>query len=124
MPKGLREYVYVDNLQKHLALEKKYNDIKPSLSNIIKGNYTINVATAEKRSELQTYINEYALKPVYIYRFGDNGKKMKLIYGSFDTLKEAKKALSKLPSSLRNYVYIDSVQKHTKLENKYKMFNE
>ena len=123
LKRGIRDYVYVDNLGKHLDLEMKYNG-DYNVQSALKGIYTINVATVYSENELNKYIREYSLKKKnYSYRFGQDGQKIKLLYGGYDTLKEAKIAVSKLPKGIRNYVYIDSIQKHIELENKYKEFN-
>lgn len=123
LKRGIRDYVYVDNLDKHLDLELKYNGDYNAQS-VLKGKYTINVATVYSESELNRYINEYRLKKGnYSYKFGENGNKIKLLYGGYDTLKEAKEAVAKLPKGIRNYVYVDSIQKHIELEKKYKEFN-
>ncbi len=120
---GIKNYVYVDNLQKHLDLEKKYNG-GYNLAKSIPGKYTINIATVYSESELQKYIKEYHLSNAdYSYRFGNNGDKIKLIYGSYNTLAEAKRAMAELPRGIRNYVYVDSVQKHIELEKKYQEYN-
>lgn len=123
LQRGIRDYVYVDNLDKHLNLEQKYNG-EFDLQSVLKGIYTINIATVYSEDELNRYINEYKLKDHnYSYTFGDKGNKIKLLYGGYETLKEAKEAVSQLPNGIRNYVYVDSIQKHVELEKKYKEFN-
>jgi len=123
LKRGIRDYVYVDNLGKHLDLELKYNG-DYNVQKALKGIYTINIATVENKSELNRYIKEYGLKNrSYSYRFGSDGEKIKLLYGGYETLKEAKRAVSKLPRGIKNYVYVDSIQKHAELERKYKEFN-
>jgi len=123
LKRGIRDYVYVDNLGKHLDLELKYNG-DYNVQNALQGIYTINIATVYSEDELKRYIKEYNLnKKKYSYRFGKDGSKIKLLYGGYDTLKEAKQAVAKLPRGIKNYVYVDSIQKHVELENRYKEFN-
>ena len=82
--------------------------------------YTINVATTNGIDAAKKYVMENNLEKASTYSFGPEMKSAKVIYGVYDSVDEAKAAMSKLPSSvLANKPYVDTVLKHQKLYAKY-----
>lgn len=84
--------------------------------------YTINITTTKGLNAAKNYVQSNGLdsSKAYTYEFGPSMKSAKVIYGIFDSVKEAKAALSSLPKSvLKGNPYIDNVSKHQKLYKKY-----
>jgi len=99
--------------------------ISDNLQNLLDASpksYTLNVTTETGLKEANYMLKKYAMeKDGYAFRFGQNFAKTKVLYGIYDTYKEAKEALNNLNENLLNkhFPYIDSVNKHQKLYNKY-----
>lgn len=86
------------------------------------GYYTINITTTEGLDSAKRFVNENSLNlnDSYVYPFGPDMKSAKVIYGTFQSVKEASLALENLPSSVKaNKPYIDNISKHQKLYSKY-----
>ncbi|UTJ06307.1 TolC family protein [Arcobacter roscoffensis] len=84
--------------------------------------YTLNIATTRGLDAANNYaqINGLDSSSTYTYEFGPSMKSAKVIYGIFDSVKEAKAALSSLPEGVKKAKpYIDNVSKHQKLYKKY-----
>ena len=62
------------------------------------------------------FIKKYSLdKRAHFYKFGKNYRYIKLLYGSYDTIKDAKDAMAKLDKKLLSYgAYVDNMKKHYK----------
>lgn len=92
------------------------------LLNASEKTYTINITTTNGIDAANNFveINELDSSKAYTYEFGPSMKSAKVIYGIFNSVKEAKTALSALPKSvLKGNPYIDNVSKHQKLYKKY-----
>jgi adhesin transport system outer membrane protein len=89
--------------------------------------YTLNIGTFSSEKSLKNFLEEKSLDNsnlIDFYSFGKNGKNIKLIYGQFSSLKEAKKALLLLDNTIvSNGAYIDNIIKHAKLKKKYEKYN-
>lgn len=84
--------------------------------------YTLNLTTEEGTSQAEFFLKKYELSDKgYLFAYGKNSDKVKVLYGSYPTYKEAKKALEGLSLSVmsEHTPYIDSVKKHQKLYNRY-----
>ena len=84
--------------------------------------YTINIATLNKNEDIKNYLNknDFDISGVYNYSFGVNRENIKIIYGVFKSIDEAKDAMNKLPKSIiEKKPYIDNIKKHQKLFLKY-----
>lgn len=84
--------------------------------------YTINVTTTRGINAANNFVSEKGLNEnnSYTYEFGPGMKSAKVIYGIFNSVKEAKIALANLPRAVREgKPYIDNISKHQKLYNKY-----
>jgi outer membrane protein, adhesin transport system len=88
--------------------------------------YTINVATLKTKGEALEFIAKYGLdsKEVQWYSFGSNGENIKIIYGSFSSINEAKGSLKLFDAKQIKGIYVDNLQKHTNLKQKYREFNK
>jgi adhesin transport system outer membrane protein len=87
-----------------------------------KGKYTINITTTNGLSLAENFVNENSLElsNTYVYEFGPEMKSAKVIYGIFDSIKEANQAISTLPSSVLGHKpYVDNLIKHQNLYLKY-----
>ncbi len=86
--------------------------------------YVLNITTLNSTEEVQKFIAKHGLEDkASHYKFSTNGEKIKVIYGGFETFQEAKDALFLIPKEIQNTVYIDNMQKHIDLKEKYKEFN-
>ncbi len=84
--------------------------------------YTVNLATKKSLDSADSFIKENKLYDfkAYAYEFGENEKSTKIIYGVFESVKEAKKAIESLPKKIKSTKpYVDNVSKHQKLYKKY-----
>lgn len=84
--------------------------------------YTINIATTEGLNTAKNYVSENSLNSAnaYVYPFGPQMKSAKVIYGIFDSVKEASAAMNNLPAAVKaNKPYVDTIIKHQKLYSKY-----
>jgi adhesin transport system outer membrane protein len=93
---------------------------KPMNNNIEKYKYTINLATVESKHEFEQFLKHYSLSKKYIntYRFGKNDSLIKLLFGKFASYEDAKEIFDSFDDSLKKYIYIDNLSKHTKLKEK------
>lgn len=83
------------------------------LKNIPEENFTINITSTNKKSELNKLINYLDLPEEFIqFNTGYHGDEwFTLLYGNFSSEKEAKKILATLPSSLRKgTAYVRSIK--------------
>lgn len=102
-----------------LADKKAQKDILP------KGKYTINVATLDtKEEDINSFRQKYNLKDdksLYSYNIGSNTK---LLYGSYNNLKDANNAMLALSAKgIKSNVYVDYLNKHRELIEKNKTIN-
>jgi len=84
--------------------------------------YTLNLTTEEGMTQAEFFLKKYELSDKgYLFAYGKNSEKVKVLYGSYPTYKEAKKALEALSLSVmsEHSPYIDSVKKHQKLYKRY-----
>jgi adhesin transport system outer membrane protein len=87
------------------------------------GKYTINIATLDKNEDIDTFLKKMDLidKDVHTYNMSLGTK---VLYGSFNSLEEATKAMTNLGSKLlKSKVYVDYMDKHRKLLEKYTSIN-
>lgn len=87
-----------------------------------KNGYTVNIATKEGLASAQNFVKSSGLdsNKTYVYEFGPKMNSVKVIYGIFDSVKEASDAISKLPASVKaSKPYVDRISKHQKLYYKY-----
>ncbi len=127
------EALKIEELPQEESIEDRLDDIyglsqsqintlslnsKNSQTKVDKYKYTINLATVESENEFHQFLKHYSLdgNNISTYRFGEDNQLIKVLYGKFETLKEAKKVLSRFDNSLKKYVFIDNLSKHTKLK--------
>lgn len=104
----------VEKTSKEKALTKK----------LPKGRYTINVATLEnKDGSLEVFKQKYNLQNDRSLHTYNMSLGTKVLYGSFDSFNEANNAIVKLNKVKGLEVYIDYLDKHRKLLEKYKSIN-
>ena len=117
-----KESVDLDNELEELMKEEKSQKSIEEFMNSSGKYYTLNITTESGIEEANYVLNKYNIVDAgYIFRFGENLSKAKVLYGIYPTYEEAKKALEELSSVLINKhsPYIDSVNKHQKLYNRY-----
>ncbi len=100
---------------------------EPTASKSIKtlpdGKYTINIATLNKNEDLETYLKNMNLLSDDIHTY-NMSLGTKVLYGSYNTLEDATRAMSKLNQKvLQLKVYVDYMDKHRKLLEKYTSIN-
>jgi adhesin transport system outer membrane protein len=99
------------------AAEKKSKKVLAS------GKYTINIATLNKNEDIETYLKSIGLNNDDVMTY-NMSLGTKVLYGSYDNLKDATIAMSKLNSKILNSkVYVDYLEKHRKLLEKYSSIN-
>jgi len=84
--------------------------------------YTVNIATTKGLQKANEFVSEKGLDSTqaYTYEFGPGMKSAKVIYGIFDSVKEAKAAIANFSTDLKaGKPYIDNISKHQKLYKKY-----
>lgn len=84
--------------------------------------YTVNITTTKGLSKANEFVAEKGLDSTqaYTYEFGPGMKSAKVIYGIFDSVKEAKAAIANFSKELKaGKPYIDNISKHQKLYKKY-----
>ncbi|WP_121627126.1 TolC family protein [Poseidonibacter antarcticus] len=84
--------------------------------------YTINIATTNGLLKANEFVARKGLdsSQAYTYEFGPGMKSAKVIYGVFDSVKEAKAAIANFSEDLKaGKPYIDNISKHQKLYKKY-----
>ena len=105
------------------AADKKENNKK--VITLPDGRYTINMATLDNKIEnIKSFKQKYNLlnnKSLYTYNMSLGTK---VLYGSFDSLSEANQAITDLDNKgIDLKVYVDYMDKHKKLLEKYKSIN-
>ena len=100
---------------------------KPTAAKSIKvlpdGKYTINIATLKKNEDIKSYLKGMNLENKSIHTY-NMSLGTKVLYGSYNTLKEATIAMTKLDKKvLDSKVYVDYMSKHRKLLEKYTSIN-
>lgn len=114
-----------ENLLGEDEVEKENIVQNGSIEELLNANvktFTINIATKRGLEAANEYASTNRLDSTktYTYEFGPSMKSAKVIYGIFNSVKEAKAALSSLPESVKKgKPYIDNVSKHQKLYKKY-----
>jgi hypothetical protein len=75
--------------------------------------YTINLATVKSEDEFYKFVQHYSLdkKNISTHKLNQRDQEMKLLYGKYETIADAKEVLSKFDDSLKRYVYIDNLPK-------------
>lgn len=98
----------------------------PQKKEVTSKKYTLNVATFKTKEEALEFIARYNLdnKEVQWYRFGPNGSSIKVIYGTFSTINEAKEGIKMFNEKQIEGCYVDNLQKHHNLKEKYIEFNK
>jgi len=88
------------------------------------GKYTINIATLDKNEDVESYLQKINLPNDNNISTYNMSLGTKLLYGSFDTLKEATITMNKLNNKVLNSkIYVDYLEKHRKLLEKYTSIN-
>lgn len=86
--------------------------------------YTLNMGNFKTIEGVKSFIERYSLDKAHYYKWGKKGENIKLLYGSFESVKSAKEAMSLIDKKALSYgTYVDSMKKHTKLIEKYEKFN-
>ena len=88
------------------------------------GGFTLNLATFSSQKEVDKFLKESKLEDnhmVFTYLTQRSHKKLiRIVSGVFETKKDARKALSKLPGIVRvNKPYLDNLKKVKDLYNKF-----
>jgi len=84
--------------------------------------FTVNITTTKGLAKANEFValNGLDSTQAYTYEFGPGKKSAKVIYGIFDSVKEAKLAIANFPKEIRaGKPYIDNISKHQKLYKKY-----
>lgn len=87
-----------------------------------KSYYTLNVTTTKGLNAANEFVSGNGLDKMnsFTYEFGPNMQSAKVIYGIFESVKDAKAAMNSLPASVLSHKpYIDNISKHQKLYAKY-----
>ncbi len=90
--------------------------------NASKDKYTLNLGTTKGIEKANEFISLNSLdnQNSFAYSFGSNKENAKVIYGIFDSIKDAKNAIKNLPTDvLKNQPYVDNISKHQNLYRKY-----
>ncbi len=104
------------------TVESTENLVYTSFLDAPEKTYTLNITTVKGLEAANQFVSENGLDDLnsYRYEFGPGMKSAKVIYGIFDSVKEAKEAMKALPASVLSHKpYIDNVSKHKKLYAKY-----
>ncbi len=112
-------------------IQKIINAEAPKASQSVKatktlpeGKYTINVATLEKFEDLDTFKKQHRLQNDENLKTYNMGLGTKIIYGGYESLKEATDAIAILNAKSSDLkVYIDYLDKHRNLLKKYQSIN-
>lgn len=103
--------------------EKKIEENNENSISFPSGKYTINIATLDKDKDLDTFIKKMNLNNENIIKYNLN-KNTKVLYGNYTSLTEASNVIKNFSQELiDNGVYVDSLEKHRKIFNKYKTIN-
>ncbi len=97
---------------------------KPNqIKSLPEGKYTIKIATFDQNFDVNSYLNKTNLNKDDLYTYNTNSD-INVLYGSFDKLADAKELFKSMDKSLINSdTYIDLLEKHRKLFQKYKTNN-
>ncbi|XPV68943.1 MAG: TolC family protein [Halarcobacter sp.] len=116
----------IDNLINGTSVGENNETKNPdenAVKNLPTGKYTIKLATFDQNYDINSFIEKNKLNPDDVYAYSTNNN-INVIYGHFNKLGDAKALLSSLDKSLINSnVYIDILEKHRKLYQKYKTNN-
>lgn len=84
-------------------------------------NFTINLATISSIDKARLFVDRFKLlDKAIVYRFGENKRYTKVLYGVFKTYEEAVKTMSKFDTELLvNRPHIEKIKKHQELFKKY-----
>ncbi len=84
--------------------------------------YTVNITTTKGLARANEFVAAKGLDSTqaYTYEFGPGMKSAKVIYGTFNSVKEAKAAIANFSREIKDgKPYIDNISKHQKLYKKY-----
>ena len=84
--------------------------------------YTVNITTTKGLLKANEFVSSKGLDSAqaYTYAFGPGMKSAKVIYGTFNSVKEAKAAIANFSEEIKaRKPYIDNISKHQKLYKKY-----
>ena len=83
--------------------------------------YTINISTKRDLEEANKYIKDNDLTSnAYVFKFGESMNSVKILYGVYSSINEAKEAMKNLsPRVLSKKPYVDNINKHQELYAKY-----
>ncbi len=113
-PLNTKESIDVDTRLDNLYNNEKIKEIPTKLNTLkVDKQYTIKIAIFESEKDLKSFVNKYNLEDKYtIDTFGQNDQKLQLKYGSYDSLKDAKQAMTSLNQNVLSYgAYIDNINK-------------
>ena len=106
------------NEDKELIEEKE--DV---LSILPKGKYTINITNLNKDEDIDSFVNQMNLDKKNVYTYNLN-KNTKILYGNYETLKEASNILKQFSQKLiESGIYVDNLEKHRNIISNYKSIN-
>ena len=93
----------ISKIKKSSRYTMRYsNNFKTMFLNSLSNKYTINLALAKTKKNAQDCLNKYDLNNNgFHFSFGKTKKLHRVMMGIYDTKAEAKRALSKLPESLK-----------------------
>ena len=115
-------------LDDSLTQDETTNEVLNTDSNIgkmldaSKDKYTLNLGTTKGLEEANEFVslNNLDKQNSFTYSFGSNKENAKVVYGIFDSIKDAKNAMNNLPTDvLKNQPYVDNISKHQNLYKKY-----
>jgi len=103
--------------------EAKDTTEQKTIKKLPDGKYTINIATLNANEDIDTYLKNMNLKNDNIHTY-NMSLGTKVLYGSYNSLEEATKAMTSLNQKvLQSKVYVDYMDKHRKLLEKYTSIN-
>ena len=86
--------------------------------------FTLNMGNFKTLEGVKDFIKRFSLQKAQFYRFGEEGKSIKLLYGEYDDVKAAKEDMANIDKKALSFgAYIDNMKKHDNLKIKYKDFN-
>lgn len=125
---GLFDNLYIQD--SHTTLSKKKESKIINIKEIFEiflnaplDYYTLSITTEENLTEGKYFLKNYnILDKGYVFAFGQELDKAKVLYGVYSTYKEAKQALGKMSSNIKAHSpYISRIKKYQKLYKKYNL---
>lgn len=125
---GLFDNLYIEAANIILAEKKEFKPINTKkifemFLDAPINHYTLSITTEENLAEGKYFLKNYnILDKGYVFSYGQDLVKTKVLYGVYSTYKEAQKALDKMSSRIKSHSpYISRIKKYQKLYKKYNL---